>query len=133
MTQFIQHDLGHQRRGATAVVTLRGNAANVRLMDSSNFNAYKNGRPHRAGGGLVRQSPYRLVIPSDGHWYITVDLMGMRPGARTNSSVRMEPPPLPFARSPAPAALSDVHVERPPRAPAPMAERGTSSSLRSRK
>jgi Domain of unknown function (DUF1883)/TIR domain len=113
MTQFIQHDLGHQRRGATAVITLKGNAANVRLMDSSNLNAYKNGRRHTYRGGLVRQSPYRVTIPSDGHWHITVDLIGTRAGARVNSSVRVEPPPLPFARSAAPAPLSEVHVERP--------------------
>ena len=43
---FQQYDLGQQKRGATAVVTLQGNAANVRLMDSSSLSAYKNGRRH---------------------------------------------------------------------------------------
>lgn len=114
MTQFIQHDLGRQKRGATAVVTLRGNAANVRLMDASNFNAYKNGRRHTYRGGLVKQSPYRLVIPNDGHWYITVDLMGMRPGARVDSSAYVEPPPLPAARTSPQAPLTEIQVERPP-------------------
>ena len=114
VTQFVQHDLGYQKRGATAVVALRGNAANVRLLDSSNFNAYKSGRQHRYWGGLVKQSPYRVVIPNDGHWHVTVDLMGMAPGARVSSSVSVEPPPLPMARTASPAPLSEVHVERPP-------------------
>ncbi len=114
MTQIIEHDLGHQKRGATAVVTLKGNAANVRLMDSSNLSAFKRGRQHHYRGGLVRRSPHRIPIPSDGRWYITVDLIGMRPGARVDSSVGLEPPPLPMARSAPAAPLTEVHVERPP-------------------
>ncbi len=113
---FVQHDLGQQKRGSAAVVTLNGNAANVRLMDSSNFNAYKNGRQHRYYGGLVRQSPHRITIPQDGHWYVAVDLQGMAHNARVSSSVRIEPPPLPIARSAPPASLSDVRVDRPPAA-----------------
>lgn len=42
--KFQQFDLGHQKRGATVVVTLQGNAANVRLLDSSNLNSYKGSR-----------------------------------------------------------------------------------------
>lgn len=114
MTTFAQYDLHHQKRGATVVVTLQGNAANVRLMDTSNFNAYRNGRRHRYYGGLVKQSPHRIVIPSDGHWYVTVDMAGMRPGASVRTGVRVEPPPLPVARSAAPASLAQVRVERPP-------------------
>lgn len=53
--QFQHYDLGHLKRGSTVVVTLRGNAANVRLMDSSNFNAYRNGRNHRYHGGLAQR------------------------------------------------------------------------------
>lgn len=113
MVQFIQHDLGHQRRGSTAVVTLSGNAANVRLMDSVNFNAYKRGSRHNYRGGLVTKSPYRVVIPNDGKWYITVDLNGMRPNAKVKSSVRVQPPALPMAQTPS-ESLSQVRVERPP-------------------
>ena len=114
MTEFSWHDLGRQRRGAAAVVTLRGNAANVKLMDASNFTAYKNGRQHRYYGGLVTRSPHREVIPSDGHWYVTVDLAGQRAGARVNASVHVEPPPLPIARSAPPVSLQQVQVNRPP-------------------
>jgi hypothetical protein len=81
-------------------------------MDSSNFNAYKNGRQHRFYGGLVKQSPFRVVVPNDGHWYVAVDLQGFGQ-ARVNSSVQVEPPPLPFARSATAGSLADVHVEPP--------------------
>jgi hypothetical protein len=114
IVKFQQYDLGQQKRGATAIVTLQGNAANMRLMDLSNFSAYKNGRKNRFYGGLVQRSPYRVTIPRDGHWYVTVDLQGMRPGARVRSAVRGEPGALPLARSSSPGDLSAVRVERPP-------------------
>jgi hypothetical protein len=107
-------DLGHLKRGSTVVVSLRGNAANVRLLDATNFNAYKAGRQHKYYGGLVRKSPHRIAVPRDGRWYVTVDMAGMRQGARVTSSVNVEPPPLPMARSATPASLSNVQVERPP-------------------
>lgn len=94
--QFIQHDLGHRRRGEIVEVTLSGSAANVRLMTSANFNSYRNGRQHRYHGGLARQSPVRLAIPHSGHWYVTVDMQGLRGTVR--SSARMLPGPLPDLR-----------------------------------
>ncbi|MEO0588821.1 MAG: DUF1883 domain-containing protein, partial [Planctomycetota bacterium] len=54
--KFNQYDLGHVDRGQTVEVTLSGNAANVRLMDSSNLSAYRNGRQHRYYGGLMQRS-----------------------------------------------------------------------------
>jgi hypothetical protein len=91
--QFTRYDLGQQNRGAAVVVTLRGNAANVLLLDSSNFNSYRAGRGFRyEGGGLVTRSPFRLVIPRDGHWYVTVDLSSQAPRARVSSTIAMEPP-----------------------------------------
>ena len=41
--QFIKHDLGHRAGGEVVEVILKGNAANVRLMDSSNFQYYRSG------------------------------------------------------------------------------------------
>ena len=35
--KFTHYNLGHQSRGTTVEVTLRGSAANVRLLDSLNF------------------------------------------------------------------------------------------------
>lgn len=43
---FLQYDLGNLKRGEVVEVTLTS-GANVRLMDSSNFNSYKNGMKHR--------------------------------------------------------------------------------------
>ena len=38
--QFNHWDLGHRNRGDIVVVNISGNAANVRLLDSSNFQNY---------------------------------------------------------------------------------------------
>ena len=86
---FQQYGLGHQQRGIVVEVTLSGSAANVRLLDSGNLQKYKSGRQHQYYGGLVRNSPARLVIPHTGTWYVTVDLQGLRGQAK--SSIRVIP------------------------------------------
>ncbi|MFG1655855.1 DUF1883 domain-containing protein [Micromonospora chersina] len=111
---IIVHDLKQQPAGATAVVTLKGNAANVRLMDASNLRAFKAGRQCRFYGGLAKRSPVRIRIPRRGHWYVTVDLMGMRSNARVQSGVHVEPPPLAPIRSATEAPLTAIRHERPP-------------------
>lgn len=73
-------------------------------MDSFNFNAYKNGRRHCYFGGLATKSPVRLAVPHSGHWYVTVDMMGLKGSVR--SSVRVEPESLPAIKQN--AALSSV-------------------------
>ncbi len=93
--RFIHTDLGQRKRGEIVEVTLT-NGANVRLMSSSDFSSYKNGRRHRYIGGLAKKSPVRLQIPSNGHWHITVDTQGLRNGTR--ASVRVLPSPLPAIR-----------------------------------
>lgn len=110
--QFTKYDLGYLKRGSTVIVTLRGNAANVRLMDTSNFNAYHNGRAHRYAGGLVSTSPARLVVPSDGRWYVTVDLIGLR--GSVDSTVNVGPPPLPPLRSMGTRPLTAIQHEPAP-------------------
>ena len=72
---FSYYDFGNLERGKIVEVQLSA-AANVRLMDSSNYNNYKNGRRHRYYGGYVTRSPYRITVPSSGHWYLTIDLGG---------------------------------------------------------
>lgn len=90
--QFIHNDLGQRKRGEIVEITLTS-GANVRLMDSSNFNSYKKGRRHRYTGGLAKRSPLRLQIPSSGHWHLAVDMQGLK--GSTKASVRMLPGALP--------------------------------------
>ena len=91
--RFVHHDLGQRRSGEVVEVTLSGNAANVRLLDSSNLTSYRNGRQHRYFGGLARKSPARLQIPHSGHWHVAVDMIGLRGSVR--SSARVLPSALP--------------------------------------
>jgi len=95
---YNSYDLGNRSRGDVVEITLSGSAANVRLMDSSNFQSYKSGRNHRYHGGLAKKSPIRLQVPNSGHWYVTVDMQGLRGTVR--SSVKMLPNALPTLRQP---------------------------------
>ncbi len=95
--EFINIDLGQCQAGDVVEVSL-SSAANVRLLDSSNFNSYRNGKQHRYRGGLARKSPVRLSIPSAGHWRVVVDMQGLRGTVRASgrliprSSLRPLPP-----------------------------------------
>ena len=100
--QFIHNDLGNRQRGEIVEVTLTS-GANVRLMDSSNFSNYKNGRRHQYIGGLAKQSPLRLQIPSSGHWHVAIDMQGLQ--GSTRASVRVLPGALPEIRE---APLSSI-------------------------
>ena len=104
--QYTVYDLHQCNRGERIQVTLQGSAANVRLMDSSNYNNYKNGRKHRYYGGLIKMSPIVLTIPNSGHWYITIDLAGLIGTVR--SSIRKLPAPLPEYREPALSSVPSV-------------------------
>ena len=90
--KFIHHDLGNLDGGTVVVVTLEGNAANVRLMDSSNFNNYRAGRRHRFYGGHATKSPVRLQVPHTSHWHVAVDFGGF--GGQVRSGVEVLPGPL---------------------------------------
>ena len=59
---FSYYDLGQLDAGKVVEVSLT-KAANVRLMDSTNYSNYKNGRRHHYYGGYVKQSPYRITVP----------------------------------------------------------------------
>jgi hypothetical protein len=111
--QFIHHSLGQRSGGEIVEITLSGSAANVRLMDDSNFSSYQNNRQHRYHGGLATQSPVRLQIPHSGLWHVTVDMTGLRGTVR--SSARILPSPLPALRdAPLSSAPSLVRRELPP-------------------
>jgi hypothetical protein len=79
--------------GSTVVVTLR-NQANVQLMTSTDYDNYKAGRRYRYHGGRVTSSPFRIRVPSSGHWVLATDLGGY--SGRISASVAVEPPPLAF-------------------------------------
>lgn len=87
------HDLKHQKKGAAAIITL-DKQANVRLMTTSNYQAFKAGRRAQMVGGLAKKSPARLTIPRDGHWVVVVDLGGLRGQIRAGVSVQPPPPGL---------------------------------------
>lgn len=62
-------------------------------MTSSDFSNYKNGRRHNYHGGHATKSPIDIPIPSDGHWYATVDLGGYQ--GNVNASISVLPGALP--------------------------------------
>lgn len=99
---FLQFDLG-QRQGGEIVEVSLTNGANVRLMTSSEFSNYRNGRRHNYIGGLAKRSPVRLQIPRSGRWLVAVDMQGLR--GSTNASVNVVPGSLPELRE---ASLSSV-------------------------
>ena len=83
---FVHYDLHQLSAGEVVEVTL-ANAANVRLLDEHNFALYRQGAQHRFYGGYVTQSPYRLNVPSAGHWHVVIDLGGY--SGQIRSSVRV--------------------------------------------
>lgn len=86
------YDLKTVEKGSIIEVTL-GYAANVRIMDSSNYSKYKSGRRHQYLGGYVKSSPFRQTVPRTTHWYVAVDLGGH--AGKISSSVRVLPGLLP--------------------------------------
>lgn len=100
------YDLGQCSKGDRIQVTLQGNAANVRLMDSSNYSLYKNGHRHQYYGGLAKRSPVVLGVPRNGHWYVTIDLQGLMGTVR--SAVRKLPNPLPEYDEPSLASVPSL-------------------------
>jgi hypothetical protein len=93
---FIDYNLKQLSRGQIVEVEL-DHAANVLLLDSSNFNSYRNGRRHTYYGGYVTRSPFHIAVPRNGHWHVAIDLGGA--SGRTRSGVRVLPGPLPAASS----------------------------------
>lgn len=110
--KFLKYELGKRKRGEIVEVTLTS-GANLRLLTTSEFSNYKNGRRHRFIGGLAKRSPVRLQIPSSGNWVVVVDMQGLR--GSTNASVRMVPGALPeIQESPLSEILSLVRDDAPP-------------------
>lgn len=94
--QFQSYSLGNLQRGQIVEVILKGSAANVQLMDSSNFSNYKAGRRFTYHGGHATRSPVRLPVPRSGTWYVVIDLGGHAGTVR--SAVNVLPGALPAIR-----------------------------------
>jgi hypothetical protein len=104
---YIYADLGQRRRGDVVEVTLSGTEANVALLNSSNYSAFKSGRNWRGVGGLVKRSPAHLTVPSSGHWYGVAYITPGRRGS-TRAGFRVLPSALPPLRSSSPSPLSAI-------------------------
>lgn len=117
--RFNHWSLGHRNWGDVVVVTVSGNAANVRLLDSSNFQSYKSGRQHRYYGGLITRSPAEIPVPHSGSWHVTVDMQGLR--GQSRASVRVVPAearqPLPRYQPPSLEPMARAMADRPPGPP----------------
>ncbi|MHA7662373.1 DUF1883 domain-containing protein [Mycolicibacterium sp. HS_4_1] len=74
--QYNYWDLGQQTAGTGVRVTLQGTEANVKLVDAYNYRAYSSGQRHEYFGGHYNRSPVVLQVPSDGHWFVTIDYGG---------------------------------------------------------
>ena len=84
--QYSYYEYKHLEKGQIIQVEL-SIAANVRLMSPSNYNNYRNGRRHSYYGGYVKRSPYKIRVPSSGHWYLTIDLGGYAGTVRHRVSI----------------------------------------------
>lgn len=85
--KYIHQNLGHRECGDIVKVTLTGNAANVRLMDNTNYSKYKSNQRYEFFGGLYKYSPVPLEIPRSGSWHVVIDMSGLRGNVRASASV----------------------------------------------
>lgn len=116
--EHLRYDLGNLKKGSTVVVTL-SNQANVQLMTQGDYRNYQAGRRYRYHGGRVTRSPFRIAVPSTGHWVVAIDLGGY--AGRISANVAVPPPPhgfLPEARPSQSSPASNVAVRDEPEEPA---------------
>ena len=106
--KYTVYNLGNLEKGNIVEVTLKGNAANVLLLNSSNYNNYKNGRRYKYYGGYVKSSPYRIVVPSNGRWFVVINLGGY--GGQVRSAVRVLPGAMPPAKKYNTSELSSLFL-----------------------
>lgn len=75
--------------GQLVRVTLKGQAANVFLVDDKGYSAYVAGEEfeHKAGGHQEK-SPVLLKPPAPGDWHLVIDLGGFE--GEVNASVALQ-------------------------------------------
>lgn len=86
--KFFHMDVGTRQAGDVLEVTI-SSVANVRLMDIYNFNNYKNGMKHIYTGGLARESPIRLTVPTFGQWHVAIDINGIEGSGGLKAGVKV--------------------------------------------
>lgn len=104
---YLYKDLGTLHGGEIVEVRLNGQA-NVKLMTSSNYSAYKNGGRHTYYGGLATKTPVRLPVPNSGHWYVTVDLGGHT--GKVSASINLLPGLLKPIKQPSLKDISSLYL-----------------------
>jgi len=57
------------------------------LLDAANYELYRQGKTFRYHGGFAKTSPFQIVPPTRGQWYVVIDLGGL-PG-RVRAGVRV--------------------------------------------
>jgi hypothetical protein len=87
MMTYNSWDLGNQDVSAAVRVVLEGNAANVKLMDASNFRSYQRGGRHEYFGGYYDRSPVVIPVPKYGHWHLAIDYGGYAGSGRATVQV----------------------------------------------
>lgn len=66
---------GNFKKGDILIITV-DRRVNIYLVDSNNFQRYKNGNSFEYYSSKSASSPYNITVPSTGHWYIVLDLGG---------------------------------------------------------
>lgn len=61
--------------------------ANVILLDTSNFQNYRNGRRYKYYGGLAKVSPINLSAPHSGKWHLVIDTGGYSGTVRASVNI----------------------------------------------
>lgn len=107
---FQSYSLGHLQGGEIVEVKIQGDAPNVRLMDSSNFSNYKNGKRHHYIGGHAKTSPVRLQVPHSGNWYVAIDFGGY--AGRAKTAVNVLPGKLPTIKQQSLASMPSLILGR---------------------
>jgi hypothetical protein len=74
------------RAGAIVEVAL-DRQANVCLFNPTNYSRFKSGQQCRGYGGRALRSPLRFQVPSNGTWYVVIELGGY--GGTIRHSVRI--------------------------------------------
>jgi hypothetical protein len=84
---YLHSDLGFLDAGALVTVTLRGNAANVLLLDAVNLSRYRTQSRYEYFGGHFDRSPAQIAVPRAGNWHVVVDLGGA--AGRVDASIEV--------------------------------------------